>query len=262
MGGSLTAHPSVAYAVSIQGGSIMSDASAAGFGDFGKWVPGFEFLQSLTRPAGASAAAPGNWVAPTLSVEDLDKRIQELKAVLFWLEQNGTALKATIQALEVQKMTLSALKGMNVSLQDMAQAFGAKAPVAPAAATASAAPVWPPAAAQASAAQARAEPSATTTSQSAPPPKRAARSQAGKSRGKAASQGQAGAEAAAGMVDPMQWWGALTQQFQQIASAAVADAQARAADAPPAEQAGSSEPRTVPSRTPRSPRKSKPKASR
>ena len=70
----------------------MSDANAAGFGDFGKWVPGFEFLQSLTRPAGASAAAPASWVAPTLSVEDLDKRIQELKAVLFWLEQNGTAL--------------------------------------------------------------------------------------------------------------------------------------------------------------------------
>jgi hypothetical protein len=246
----------------------MSDASAAGFGDFGKWVPGFEFLQSLTRPAGASAAGPANWVAPTLSVEDLDKRIQELKAVLFWLEQNGTALKATIQALEVQKMTLSALKGMNVSLQDMAQAFGAKAPAAPGAASSAppaasaAAPVWPPAAAAASAAQGQSEPAAAPASQTAPPPKRAARSRAGKSRAKAASQSQAGGEAAAGMVDPMQWWGALTQQFQQIASAAMADAQARAADAPPTDQTGSSGQRTAPSRTPRSPRKSKPRASR
>ena len=45
-------------------------------------------------------------VAPTLSVEEVDKRIQELKTVQYWLEQNGHALKATIQALEVQKMTL------------------------------------------------------------------------------------------------------------------------------------------------------------
>ncbi len=247
----------------------MSDASAAGFGDFGKWVPGFEFLQSLTRPAGAAAAGPANWVAPTLSVEDLDKRIHELKAVLFWLEQNGTALKATIQALEVQKMTLSALKGMNVSLQDMAQAFGAKAPVAPAPSSAgpAAAPIWPPTDAAAPAAQA--EPSAATARQNTPPPKSAARSQAGKSRAKSAAQSQKtpGGEAAAGMVDPMQWWGALTQQFQQIASAAMADAQAqaqapsRAADAPTAEKAATSQ-GAAPTRAPRAPRKSKPKASR
>ena len=35
----------------------MSDAQAAGFGDFGKWVPGFDFLQSLTQPA-PTAASP------------------------------------------------------------------------------------------------------------------------------------------------------------------------------------------------------------
>jgi hypothetical protein len=255
MGESPTLPAPVAHTVSIKGGLIMSDASAAGFGDFGKWVPGFEFLQSLTRPSGASAAAPGNWVAPTLSVEDLDKRIQELKAVLFWLEQNGTALKATIQALEVQKMTLSALKGMNVSLQDMAQAFGAKAPAA--------APVWSPAAGAASTAQAQAEPPAAKTSQGASAPMPAARAQAGKSRGKAARQSQKppGAEAAPGMVDPMQWWGALTQQFQQIASAAMADAQARAADAPPADRAAGRQ-RAAPSSAPRTPRKSKAKGSR
>ena len=115
------------------GGAIMGESSAGGFGDFGKWVPGFDFLQSLTKPAQTPAGAVpglGSWVAPTLSVEDLDKRIAELKAVLFWLEQNGTALKATIQALEVQKMTLAALKGMNVSLQDMAQAFSVQPPAA------------------------------------------------------------------------------------------------------------------------------------
>ena len=67
-----------------------------------------------------------NWVAPTLSVEELDKRIGELKAVHFWLEQNGKALGATIQALEVQKMTLATLKGMNFNMGDLANALKLK----------------------------------------------------------------------------------------------------------------------------------------
>ena len=207
----------------------MGQSSAAGFGDFGKWVPGFDFLQSLTQPAQASAgAAPalGGWVAPTLSVEDLDKRIAELKAVLFWLEQNGTALKATIQALEVQKMTLVALKGMNVSLQDMAQAFSVKAPAAPSAAATASAPAQTPVAPPA------AEPPAK-------PRRRAAKA-------RAASPANA-ASAAPGPVDPMQWWGALTQQFQQIAQAAVADAQSRKSTDAPA-QTGAASPAPKPAR--------------
>lgn len=175
----------------------MSDAN--GFGDFGKWVPGFEFLQSLTRAGAAPSAGPVGWVAPTLSEEELDKRVQELRAVLFWLEQNSAALKATIQALEVQKMTLGALKGMNVSLQDMAQAFTVKPAADPAPAPTAA-------------------PSPT---QEAKPAKSAARPKRARAKAPAASP------SASGVVDPMQWWGALTQQFQQIASAAMADAQAR-----------------------------------
>jgi hypothetical protein len=45
----------------------------------------------------------------------------------------------------------------------------------------------------------------------------------------------------------MQWWGALTQQFQQIAQAAVADAHSRkSADAPA--QTGSASPAAKPAR--------------
>jgi hypothetical protein len=45
----------------------------------------------------------------------------------------------------------------------------------------------------------------------------------------------------------MQWWGALTQQFQQIAQAAVADAQSRkSADAPG--QTGAASPAPKPAR--------------
>ena len=96
---------------------------------FGKFVPGFDFLQNLAKQAagGAAQSIPqlpnlGNWVAPTLNVEELDKRIEELKAVQFWLDQNAMALKATIQALEVQKMTLATLKGMNFNFGDVANA--------------------------------------------------------------------------------------------------------------------------------------------
>ena len=70
----------------------MSDADTTGFG---KYVPGFDFLQNLAK--GASNSIPqmpnlGNWVAPTLNVEELETRIEELKAVHFWLEQNSRAL--------------------------------------------------------------------------------------------------------------------------------------------------------------------------
>lgn len=182
----------------------MSDTSAFGFGQF---VPGFDFLQNLSKTASqaqpsAAAGMPGmgNWVAPTLSIEDIDKRIQELKSVLFWLEQNTTALKATIQAMEVQKMTLSTLQTMNVSMADLAKAFTAKAPAAEPQAAApqpfapKAAPVPEPAQPE----PARSEPPSSDASSVKP------------------------------AVDPMQWWGALTQQFQNIAAAAVKDVAAEA----------------------------------
>ena len=188
----------------------MSDNSAFGFG---KFVPGFDFLQSLAKsasqPSAAGSPVPGmsNWVAPTLSVEELDKRIQELKAVQFWLEQNGTALKATIQALEVQKMTLTTLQGMNVNMSELAKAFTARAPQAPAAA-----PAPEPAA------QAQPEPVPESATATEPKAKRS-------------SKPKSDQPAAGAAVDPVQWWGSLTQQFQNIASAAMQDVAAQAVKA-------------------------------
>ena len=86
---------------------------------FSHLVPGFEFLKNLGAAATGGASAMGkasttggmpglgglpglsSWVAPTLSVEEVDRRIQELKTVQYWLEQNGHALKATIQGAEI-----------------------------------------------------------------------------------------------------------------------------------------------------------------
>ena len=171
----------------------MSDNSPFGFGRF---VPGFDFLQNLTKgmstgmPAMPGLPGLSGWVAPTMSVEEIDKRVQELKAVQFWLEQNSRALSATVQALEVQKMTIATLQGMNVAAQDFADNFANSATqAAHAAQAASAAQTPPPAPAPA---QAEAEPEAAPAG-------------------------------LAGLADPMQWWGALTQQFQQIAANAMQD---------------------------------------
>ena len=65
----------------------------------------------------------GQWIAPTLDPEELEKRIEELRTVQFWLEQNARMLGATIQALEVQRMTLSTLKTMNVPMGDLRDAL-------------------------------------------------------------------------------------------------------------------------------------------
>jgi hypothetical protein len=156
---------------------------------FGKFVPGFDFLQNLAK--GASQTLPqmpnlSNWVAPTLNLEELEKRIGELKAVHFWLDQNSKALGATIQALEVQKMTLSTLKTMNVQMGDLRESLKLK-PMGEAA--------------------------------SAPAAK------------KVASRAPQAAPTPGGVVDPMQWWGALTNQFAELATSAMKDSAADATKA-------------------------------
>ena len=166
---------------------------------FAKLVPGFDFLQNLAK--GASQNLPhmpslSSWVAPTINVEELDKRIGELKAVHFWLDQNSKALGATIQALEVQKMTLATLKGMNFNMGDVANALKLKA----ADSMAGSVQKVTETAAEAAGAVAGAAGAARRTA----------------GRGKA----KGSAEAA---VDPLQWWGSLTQQFQEIAASAMKD---------------------------------------
>ena len=188
----------------------MSTTDTSGFG---KFVPGFEFLQNLAKGAGggASAAAMPNlsqWLVPSLNVEDLEKRIEELKHVQFWLEQNSRALSATIQALEVQKMTMATLKGMNFT---MGMPGAAEAKPAAAASTSG----WP-------------MPPAAAKEQAAPPPAAEPAEPA---------TGAADAKPAAGVVDPLQLWGSLTQQFQTIAANAFKEVSDKVAAAPGAVKA-------------------------
>lgn len=214
----------------------MSDVSSFGFG---KFIPGFDFLQGLAQSAGSATARPlgrlPEWVAPTVSIEEVDKRITELKAVQFWLDQNGKALAATIQALEVQRMTLSTLQGMNVSMGELAQAFqfpAAAAATAAATAGKGAASAgqsdhsdWPMSSAGKAGKQEK--PQAAPAQPAAEPPAAAAAAASddagGKASGPEASAPKDEPAQAAAMGQAMQWWGALTQQFQQIAAKAMAE---------------------------------------
>ena len=176
--------------------------------DFTKFVPGFDFLKNLTPGASGTAAAPG-WVAPTLDPEELDKRIQELKTVQFWLEQNAKAVGATIQALEVQRMTLATLKGMNMSFNDLAESLKVK----------------PTQDSQGDEATAKASPFQFNTSfdQPAAKTKSASKPRKATPKKKPADAGKSSASQTAAAVDPSHWWGALTDQFQHIAHKAMTD---------------------------------------
>ena len=205
---------------------------AEGFAGFGKFVPGFDFLQNLVAQTAANAAQNssvaaqpmpglGSWIAPTLNVEELDRRIKELKTVQFWLDQNATALKATITALEVQKMTLSTLKDMNFNMTEVANAFKINVP--------GAAGGGEPVAPEKGKSFAGLEIPATVFGHHATAESDAQAAAAGPS---AQAQEAPPAAPAASQVDPMQWWGALTQQFQSIAADALKDVAQKAAAAP------------------------------
>jgi hypothetical protein len=95
---------------------------------FAKLMPGFDFLQGLVQKAGSSLPGVGAWIAPSLDPEELEKRIRDLRTVQFWLEQNAKLLGGTIQALEVQRMTLATLKTMNVPVDAMRESFKMRVP--------------------------------------------------------------------------------------------------------------------------------------
>jgi len=82
-----------------------------------------QFLKSLWGPMGIPLAG---LVTPTLDVGELDKRIADLKSVETWLNTNLSMLRMSIQGLEMQRATLSAMQ----------QGFGAAASAAGVAANA------------------------------------------------------------------------------------------------------------------------------
>jgi len=76
----------------------------------------FPFTTDASKAAGGFGSA-----FPGLDVDELEKRIKDLKSVENWLNLNLNILKSTIQGLEVQHATMMALK----SFGDAVSAAGA-----------------------------------------------------------------------------------------------------------------------------------------
>jgi hypothetical protein len=71
-----------------------------------------EFLKGMWSSMGFHL--PG-MVTPTLDVNELDKRIADLKAVEGWLKMNLNMLQMSIQGLEMQRVTLAAMAAIGQS---------------------------------------------------------------------------------------------------------------------------------------------------
>jgi len=82
----------------------------------------FEVFRRLWGPLGVPV--PG-MAMPTLDPQELDKRIQELKSVELWLNMNLNVLRAAIQGLEMQKVGLQSVQGMQQAMQQAMQQMSA-----------------------------------------------------------------------------------------------------------------------------------------
>jgi len=204
----------------------MSDApeSQFPFGSFST-AGGFDMMEKMWRmmqvpglggtPGGPSSMM-SSMMAPMTNIEDLDKRITDMRAVEQWLKLNLSMLQSAIQGLEVQRATLATLK-----------AFGAFAKTSMEQATAAAPTVT--------------NPFGPTTVDPHPDASTASTQSAESAESTKASSAD---NAAAGQIDPTVWWNLLQAQFNQIAGMALAAQQgahpAHATDTAPAAQASAS----------------------
>ncbi|MEC5159199.1 MULTISPECIES: PhaM family polyhydroxyalkanoate granule multifunctional regulatory protein [unclassified Janthinobacterium] len=162
-----------------------------------------DFVKNLWGSMGVPGMSIPGITAPTLSVEELDKKISDLKAVEAWLNLNMSMLRGSIQALEVQRGTIVTLKSMGASFAAAVKQPGASekslfesVPYASAFFQQPATPAAPAKAAEVKQAEAKAAPAPL-----APPLTDAA---------------------AAPMTNPTAWWNLLQDQFKNAVSTAMA----------------------------------------
>ena len=164
-----------------------------------------DFVKNLWGGMSKPGVGLPGMVMPTLSVEEIDKQIKDLKAVEAWLNLNTNMVRGTIQALEVQSATIS-------TLQSMGQSFSAA--MAPAAAAS-------PEQAMADAAEERA--AARRKSRESLAEEFKSHTAAEKPAPKVEPKTEAKAEPKAGaMPDPSLWWNMLQDKFKQAVSSAMA----------------------------------------
>ncbi len=87
----------------------------------------FAFLSAWPGFSSGGLGQMPSAAMPTMDIDELDKRIADLKAVDQWLSLNLQLLKTTIQGMEVQRGTLAQLKAMQSSMQGPAEDAGHQA---------------------------------------------------------------------------------------------------------------------------------------
>lgn len=92
----------------------MSKSNMSGMPGVGAMTDTLEFVRNMW----GGMKIPG-MAMPSLSVDEVNKQIADLKAVESWLTLNMNMLRGTIQALEVQSATLSTLQSMSESMTSM-----------------------------------------------------------------------------------------------------------------------------------------------
>ena len=170
----------------MAGSKTAFDMSKMAIGGIGQMLDSVEFV----KRAWSTLNIPSTLV-PTVDIEELDKRIADLKAVEQRLNVNLSMLHGTIQGLEIQRGTLAAVKafGSTLGTLPMAAAEGVAA---------------------------RAKPAARPAPAPAPAPE-AAQPAAPAREGAAASA----AAVPLAAINPTAWWNLLQQNFNQVAEAAM-----------------------------------------
>src|SRR3954463_3728875 len=94
----------------------MSNPNMSGIPGVGAMTDTLDFVKKMW----GGMNIPG-MAMPTLSVDDINKQIADLKAVESWLTLNMNMLRGTIQALEVQSATIAALQSMSAAMSSVVQ---------------------------------------------------------------------------------------------------------------------------------------------
>lgn len=163
-------------------------------------LPGIPNPSNLASMAMRLPQQLPSMVAPTFDVNELDKRIADLRAVEQWLELNSSMLRTTIQTLEVQRATIATLKGISgAMLAPLTKAAGQRAESTGLPPNAFAMPPTPPA------------------EEPAHAPRKSGRK---RQKPKAAHPPLVGDEP----LNPAAWWNTLQDQFTKIAATASAGA--------------------------------------
>ncbi|MGK5049541.1 PhaM family polyhydroxyalkanoate granule multifunctional regulatory protein [Janthinobacterium sp. GB4P2] len=164
-----------------------------------------DFVKNLWGSMSVPGMGMPGITAPTMSVEELDKKISDLKAVEAWLNLNTSMLRGSIQALEVQRGTIATLKSMGASL---------------------AAAITQPGASEKTVFES--VPYASAFFQQATP---AAPAPAPAPEPAAAAPDDTSSQATAQLANPSAWWNLLQDQFKQAVSTAMSPDAASAAAA-------------------------------